>query len=145
MNAEEEVFGPVDFLLIEFPGDQLNGSAGAAVLDLIDAGIIRLWDAIIVAKDADGTVSGIEISELAPELTGGFDSLAGARSGLVGDEDIIEAGEALEPGTVAALLVYENAWAIPFIKAARSSGGQVVATARIPADVVMEAVAALED
>jgi hypothetical protein len=71
--------------------------------------------------------------------------LAGARSGLVGDEDIIEAGEALEPGTVAALLVYENAWAIPFIKAARSSGGQVVATARIPADVVMEAVAALDD
>jgi uncharacterized membrane protein len=139
-----ELHGPIDFVLIEFPGDRITGEAAAEVIRLSDAGIIRLWDAVIIGKDADGTVRGIEISDLDPESAGGFTAVAGSRSGLVDDSDIAEAGAALEPGTFAALLVYENAWAVPFITAAYRNGGQVVASARIPADVVNAALDALD-
>lgn len=142
--SDEEVHGPIDFLLLEFPGDKLTGEAGAALLDLVDAGIVRIWDLLIITKDEDGTVSGVNIEDLDADHLGGFTVFAGARSGLVGDDDVAEAGNALEPGTVAALIIYENAWAIPFVKAARASGGQVVAAARIPADTVMEVLEAVE-
>lgn len=143
--SEEEIFGPIDFVLIEYPGDKLDGSAAEAVMDLVERGIVRIWDAIIVQKNEDGTFSGLEIQELDADSVGSFTAFAGARSGLVGDEDIAEAASALAPGTVAALLVYENTWAIPFVAASRAAGGQVVATARIPAETVMEAIEALED
>ncbi|MCU1372576.1 MAG: hypothetical protein JWO77_3770 [Ilumatobacteraceae bacterium] len=136
--TDEEVHGPIDFVLIEFQGDRLNGEAGAALLDLVDAGTVRIWDLLVVAKDADGSVRGINIEDLDNEHLGSFTAFSGAQSGLLSTDDVDEAGNALEPGTVAALIVYENTWAIPFIRAARSAGGEVVATARIPADTVIE-------
>jgi len=142
--VQDEVFGPIDFVLLEFPGEQLTGQAGAEVLALVDAGTIRIWDAIVVAKDADGTVRGLELKDLSDEHLGSFSVFAGARSGLVGDDDVAEAANALEPGTVAALIVFENTWAVPFIRATRASGGQLVASARIPADSVVEVLDALE-
>lgn len=142
--TDEDVHGPIDFVLIEFQGDRLNGEAGAALLDLVDAGIVRIWDLLIVTKDADGTVRGINIEDLDADHLGSFTAFEGANSGLLGDDDATEAGNALEPGTFAALIVYENTWAIPFVRAARSAGGQVVATARIPADTVIEVLEAAE-
>lgn len=135
--------GPVDYLLLEFPDQEPTGEGAAALADLVDAGIIHLYDLVAVRKDSDGVVSGFELTDLGEGVTG-FAAFSGARSGLLGDEDIEEAGGILEPGTIAVLLVYENAWARPFVAAARKAGGQVIASARIPAEDIMDALDALE-
>ena len=142
--TDEDVHGPIDFVLIEFQGDRLTGEAGAALLDLVDAGIVRIWDLLIIVKNEDGSIEGIDIEDLDADHLGSFTAFSGAQSGLLGDDDIAEASNALEPGTVAALIVYENTWAIPFVRAARNAGAEVVATARIPADVVIEVLEAAE-
>jgi hypothetical protein len=133
-----DVYGPIDFLLLEFDPDKATGEAAAAILDLVEAGIVRIYDLLVIRKDEDGSFSGVDITDLSADDLGGFVAFAGARSGLVGEDDISEAANAMEPGTAAALIVYENTWAIPFIAAARRMDAQVIASARIPADVIME-------
>ena len=140
--AASEVHGPIDFVLIEFPQDRLTGEASQALVDLVESGVIRLWDLMVISKNADGSVEALELTD--PSGVDGFSYFAGARSGLLGNEDLREAAGAMEPGTVAALIVYENSWAIPFVAAARNSGGELIASARIPAPVVMEALESLE-
>jgi Family of unknown function (DUF6325) len=144
MTDSADVFGPIDFLLLEFSADKMDGSAAAALLDLVDRGVIRIYDLVVIRKDEDGTFRGLEISDLGQDELGGFSVFAGARSGLVGDDDIAEAGEAMASGTAAALLVYENTWAIPFISAAMNVDAKVIASARIPAEVVIEVLDTLE-
>lgn len=142
-TSDADVHGPVDFALLEFPRDRLTGEAGQALMDLVEAGTIRLYDLLVISKDADGGVEVLELTDPGGPAAG-FSYFAGARSGLLGDEDVQEASSAMEPDTVAALLVYENAWAAPFVAAARRSGGELVASARIPATDIMAAVEALE-
>lgn len=137
-----DVSGPVDFVLLEFPRDRLTGEAGQALVDLVERGVIRLYDLVVISKDDDGQVSVLEVTD--PVVAGGFAAFAGARSGLLGDDDVAQAADAMQRGTVAALIVYENAWAVPFVAAARNSGGELVASARIPAADVMAALEALE-
>lgn len=139
----DNAMGPIDFVLIEFPDQEPSGEAAAALADLVDAGTIRLYDVLAVRKAADGSVSGFEISDLGDGDTG-FAVFAGARSGLLGDDDVAEAAAAMEPGTIAVLLIYENAWAAPFVAAARRAGGEMVASARIPAQDILDALDALE-
>ncbi len=138
-----EVHGPVDFVLLEFSGDRLTGRAAQEVLDLVDRGIIALYDVSVVGRTAEGEVYAVDLAESAARL-GDFEGLAWARTGLLSDDDVAEAAKALRPGTLAALLVYENTWAIPFVAAAREAGGELVAGARIPAQDVMDALDALE-
>jgi uncharacterized membrane protein len=142
--SEADVHGPIDFVLIEFPGDRLTGAAADALLDLVEQGIVAIYDLLVVRKEEDGTFSGIDVSELSADALGGFTAFSGARSGLLGDDDLADAANAMKPGTVAALLVYENVWARPFVAAAREAGGQLVASARIPAQDIMDALDALE-
>jgi dihydrodipicolinate synthase/N-acetylneuraminate lyase len=142
--SEHDVMGPVDFVLLEFQSDQLDGSAGAAMLDLVDRGIVSILDLLVIQKEADGSFTGIEITDLTADDLGGIAVFAGARSGLLGDDDLAEAAQALEPGTTGAVIVYENTWARPFVAAAQRAGAQLVASARIPADVVNEVLDALE-
>jgi uncharacterized membrane protein len=138
-----EVHGPVDFVLIEFPADRLTGEAGPALADLVERGLIRLFDLTIISKADDGSVEALELTD--PLVgDGGFAYFAGAQSGLIGDDDIREAAEAMTPGTVAALIVYENTWAVPFVGAVRNSGGELIASARIPAPDVMDALDELD-
>jgi hypothetical protein len=145
MTTDNDVAGPVDFVLIEFDDpERLDGSAAAALLDLVERGIVTVLDLLVVAKDADGTFSGLEIEDLSADQVGGITAFAGARSGLLGDDDLADAAEALAPGTIGALIVYENAWARPFVAAVRSAGGELVASARIPADAVNEALELLD-
>jgi hypothetical protein len=139
-----DVHGPIDFVLIEFPGDRPTGGTAQALLDLVDAGLVRVYDLVIVRKDADGTVSGVAIDESLDGRLGGFTAFDGVQTGLLGDEDVREAAEAMQAGTIAALIVYENAWAVPFVAAAREAGGELVASARIPAQDVMDALDELE-
>lgn len=140
----DEVHGPIDFLLLEFDSDKMTGEAAAALLDLVNQGIVRIYDLLIIQKSADGTISAVDLQDLTTVSLAGFEAFAGARSGLVGDDDIAEAGGVMTPGTTAALLVYENSWAIPFVAAALRADAQVVASARIPATVVMDVLDALE-
>ncbi len=139
-----DVHGPVDFVLLEFSGDRLTGKAADALLDLVERGIVRVYDLLVIAKEADGTFSGIDITDLSQDGIGDFGAFAGARSGMLGDDDLRLAGEAMKPGSIAALIVYENTWAIPFISAALESGGELIASARIPAQDVMDALDATE-
>ena len=135
--------GPIDYVLVEWPGKQPTGEAMPHLIDLVDRGLIRILDLAFVTKGEDGTIAGLEIADLGD---GGaeFDVFAGASSGLLSDDDLAEAGNALEPGTSAALLVYENSWAAPFAAAVRRSGGQLVASGRIPVQDVLAALDAAE-
>jgi uncharacterized membrane protein len=137
------VFGPIDFVLLEFPRDRLTGEAGRALMDLVEQGTIRLYDLMVISKDKDGAVEVLELTDPMSDAAG-FSYFAGARSGLIDDEDMSSAAAAMQPNTVAALIVYENSWAIPFVAAARNSGGELIASARIPAADVIAALDALD-
>jgi hypothetical protein len=143
MEGIEEM-GPIDYLLIEWPGRQPTGEAAPLVADLVERGIIRVLDLAFISKDEDGTVAGLEISDLGEEVPE-LKLFEGASSGLLGDDDIEEAAKALEPGTSAALLVFENSWAAPFATAVRRSGGQLVASGRIPVQAMLAAIEAQEE
>ena len=136
--------GPIDYVVIEWPGKQPSGEAAPLLVDLVDKGIIRVLDLTFVTKGEDGSVAAVEFSEVSgqvPEL----EVLDGASSGLLSDDDIEDAGEVLEPGTSAALLVYENSWAGPFAAAVRRGGGQLVANGRIPVQGILAALDAAEE
>jgi hypothetical protein len=138
-----EVHGPVDFVLLEFEAARMTGKAAEELVRLVEAGTIRLFDVLFVSKDDNGEVFVLDLA--AEALAGsGFLDFAGAQSGLLSEEDIELAGAVLRPGTVAALIVFENTWAIPFVAAARESGGEMVATQRVSADDVMATLDALE-
>src|SRR5215211_2730016 len=136
--------GPIDYVLVEWPGRQPTGEAAPYLVDLVDRGIIRVLDLAFITKDEDGNVAGVEISEVADQVEE-MKVFEGASSGVVSDDDIAEAAEALEPGTSAALLVYENRWAAPFATAVRRSGGQLVANGRIPIQALLAALEAAEE
>jgi Family of unknown function (DUF6325) len=139
--TEADVHGPVDFVLIEFSGDRLTGRAGQALLDLVDRGIVAVYDVLVIGKNDDGSIYAVDLEE-STEQVGGFGALAWVRSGLLTEDDMREAAGALEPGRLAVLIVYENTWAVPFVAAARESGGELIASARLAAPDVM---AALDD
>jgi hypothetical protein len=133
----------VDFVLMEFSGDRLTGRAAEELLTLVDKGIVALYDVLVVGKEDDGSVYAVELADGAEQL-GGFADLAWVRSGLLTEDDMREAAGAMQPGTLAVLIVYENTWAVPFVAAAMQSGGQLIAGARIPAQDVMDSLGALE-
>ena len=140
MSDEINEMGPIDYLIVEWPGRQPTGEALPHLIDLVDRGLIRILDLAFIAKAEDGSVAALEIADLGDEIA----AFEGASSGLLGDDDVEEAGAALEPGTAAALLVFENRWAAPFAAAVRNSGGQLVASGRIPIQAVLAALDAAE-
>lgn len=130
--------GPIDWLVIEFPADkQLNGALVPPLLDLVDRRIVRVLDAVVIMKDADGSVQTLTTDELDPAVVGDLGDLAGASSGLIEDDDAANVAALLDDGHSALVLVYENVWAVPFAVAAREAGGQVVATGRIPVPAIV--------
>jgi len=136
--------GPIDYILVEWSGRQPNGEVAPHLVDLVDRGLIRILDLLFIAKDEDGNVAGLELSELAGEVAE-LSVFEGASSGVLSDEDVEEAGGVLEPGTSAALLVFENTWAAPFVAAVRRSGGELVASGRIPVQSLLDALDATEE
>jgi hypothetical protein len=144
--AEElDELGPIDVIVIAYPkGAPLTGEAAPILADLVRRGVIRVLDALFVKKNDDGSVSGIAVTDLDGDGVNDVVMFEGARSGLLADEDAANAGEALEPGEAALILLYENSWAAPFAAAVRRNGGMLVASQRIPHDAVLEALDALE-
>jgi hypothetical protein len=144
LSAEEfDEMGPIDYVLVEWPGRQPTGEAAPHLLDLVDRGLIRILDLVFLSKAEDGTVARLEIADLGDGVEA-FSVFEGASSGLLSAEDADEAANALEAGTSAALLVYENRWAAPFAAAVRRSGGQLVASGRIPIQAMLAALDAAE-
>ncbi len=135
-----DAHGPIDFVLLEFTGGHDLSSTAAALMDLVARGTIRLYDLVAIRKEDDDTFSVVELDALEGEIF----VLAGARSGLLGDDDLEAAADTMLPGTTGVLLMYENTWAIPFVNAALDAGGTMVATRRIPAEEVIAALDELE-
>jgi hypothetical protein len=143
MDTDDIEMGPIDYVLVEWPGKQPEGEIAPHLVDLVDRGLIRILDLAFLAKGDDGSIMALELADIGGEVTE-LAVFEGASSGLLDSEDLDLAGEALEPGTSAALLVYENTWAGPFAAAVRRSGGQLVASGRIPVTDVLAALDAVE-
>jgi Family of unknown function (DUF6325) len=135
--------GPIDYLIVEFPtGSRMTGEGLPLLVDLVDRRIIRLLDLLFVKKLPDGKVVSLDLKEVDDD--GGLAVFAGASSGLLGEDDLTEAGNALEPGSAAAIIVYENLWAAPLARALRRAGAQLVAGGRIPVQGLLAALDAAE-
>src|SRR5262249_18067146 len=133
MSITDVELGPVDYLIVEWPpGTEPTGEGLRHLVDLTERGLIRVIDLAFVRKQEDGAVSGVALTDLDADGKLDLVEFEGASSGLLDQGDYDEAGSALEPGTSAAILVYENRWAAPFATAVRKSGAQVVASGRIP-------------
>ena len=138
-----EEMGPIDYIVLEWPGKQPDGSVVPLILDAVDRGLIRVLDVAIMAKGDDGSVAALDLADLNDDETG-FAEFDGASAGLLGQEDLEEAAAALQPGTSAAVLVWENRWAAPIAVALRRSGGQLVASGRIPVQAILASLDAVE-
>lgn len=142
--SDPDVHGPIDFAVVEFPGDATGEATAAALVDLVDAATVRLYDLVVVRKADDGTCTEVDLGSASDGEVGELRAFAGARSGLLGDEDLADVADVLDPGKLGVVLVYENAWAVPFVAAARSEGAELVAGARLSAQQIMDALDAAE-
>lgn len=139
-----EEMGPVDYMVLEWDGEQpVTGEVMPLLLDLVDRGVIRILDLAFLSKGRDGSVATLDFAELTQQSSG-LAEFEGASSGLLGQDDLEEAATALEPGTVAGVLVWENRWAAPVAVALRRSGGQLVASGRIPVQAILASLDASE-
>jgi hypothetical protein len=145
LSTEEFELGPVDIVVIGFPPDApRTGESIPVFVDLVDRGIIRVLDVLMIQKDGEGRVSAVELRDLGDGALVNLSVFQGAQTGLLGDEDAALAGEALEPGEAAALICFENSWAAPFVTSVRRNGGRMLAFQRVPAQDVLDTVEALD-
>jgi hypothetical protein len=143
-NTPLDELGPIDYLIVEFPAGSANftGDMAAELLKLVDAGTIRVVDILILAKDASGTVEAMELADL--DDLGPLQVLEAELAELLAEDDVEHLAAAMDPGSVAGVLIYENVWAAPFASAARRSGGQLIANGRIPIQAIIAAIEADE-
>jgi hypothetical protein len=131
--------GPVDYMIVAFPGNEFRGEIAPALADLVEAGTIRIIDLAFVGKDADGEIVAFEVSDLDPDVREGLEKIGIEVSGLFNEDDLMSAGEELEPNTSAALLVWENVWARDVAQKMRDAGGVLLDFERLPHEVVQAA------
>ena len=136
--------GPVDYVIVEFPAGATNftGEMATELLALVDAGPIRVIDILILVKDADGSVDALELSDL--DELGELQRLEAELAEMLAEEDVEKLAAAMDPGSTAGVLIYENLWAAPFASAARRAGGQLIANGRIPIQAIIAAIEADE-
>jgi hypothetical protein len=139
-NVDE--LGPVDWIVVEFPGSRFNGEIAPALADLVDRDLIRILDLLVLKKDAEGELEAFELSDLDDTELGGLRSHEKELAMLLSEDDVTALAAAIEPGSSAAVLVWENKWAAPFGAAVRHSGGQLVASGRIPIQALLAAIEA---
>ena len=142
-NVDE--LGPVDWIVVEFPGSRFNGEIAPALRDLVDRDVVRVLDLLVLKKDSDGTLEAFELSDLDPSEIGELRGYESQLAMLLSEDDVTAVAAAIEPGSAAAVLVWENTWAAPFASAVRHSCGQLVASGRIPIQALLAAVEADED
>jgi hypothetical protein len=145
-DEDVDELGPVDYLVVEFPADKANfsGDMAAELSALVNRGLVRVLDLMILKKNDDGSVEGFESHNFGDDELGELRALEDELALLLAEEDVESIGAAMEPGSVAAVLVYENVWAAPFGAAVRRSGGELVASGRIPIQALAAALEADE-
>ena len=143
VNIDE--LGPVDWIVVEFPGSKFNGGVAPVLKDYVDRGLIRILDLLILKKDADGSFEAFEISDLDDSEIGELRGYETELAMLLSEQDVIDLAETIEAGSSAAVLVWENLWAAPFGTAVRHAGGQLTASGRIPVQAVIAALEADEE
>jgi hypothetical protein len=145
VTNDEPELGPVDMIVIGFPTDApRTGEAIPLFLKLVDLGIIRVLDVLVVQRDDSGNVARLEIDGLTGTVLASVAVFDGAQTGMLGEEDAAVAGEALEPGEAAVLICFENSWAAPFVAAVRRNGGRLLAAQRIGAQDLLDTIQALD-
>ena len=142
--AEEQPLGPISYLIVEFPGNKMTGDGFAALINLVDQGLIRILDLKFVTKDPNGSIQAIELADI--DRDGEFDVAIfdGVSSGLLDDSDVSDAASVIEPGSAAGVLIFENRWATPFVQALRRGGAELVAAGYIPQDTLVASLEATE-
>ena len=144
MADDTGTLGPISYLIVEVKGDTMTGEGLPVLAGLADSGIIRILDLAFMAKDSDGSLRMLELSDLDADGTMGLAVFEGASSGLIDETDLADASPAIEPGTVAAIVIFENRWATGFVDALRRGGAELVAAGYIPQDAVLAALDATE-
>ncbi len=141
---ESEALGPISYLIVEFPGAKMTGEGLAELVRLVDQGLVRILDLQFVLAGADGSIEAVELDAL--DLDGSFDLtiFEGASSGMLDESDLSDAQSAIEAGSAAAILIFENTWATPFVQALRRSDAQLVAAGYIPHDALIASLDATE-
>ena len=134
-------YGPVEMLVVKFPGNQFTGELAPALQDLVNSGQIRVIDLLFVLKDSDGAVLVYELNAWGDEITAIFDPMVLADDELLSQEDAESVGVLLEPNSSAAMLLFEHTWAAEFVQAMRNANGELIISSRIPAEVIEELVA----
>jgi len=144
MADDVEAIGPVSYLIVEFPGSKMTGEGLPILVDLVDRGLIRILDLLFVKRDEDGTLTTAELTDI--DGDGELDLMVfeGAASGLLDESDLADAATVVEPGSSAAILLFENRWATPFTQALRRGGAEVVAAGYVPLDALAASLDAIE-
>jgi hypothetical protein len=132
--------GPVEYMVVAFPGNRFKGEIAPALADLVDKGLIRIIDLALVVKDAEGNVAGMEIEDAGGEVFEALHALTAERGGLLNEQDLLDIGEALEPNSSAGILVWEDLWATAFAEAARNAGGILLTRQTVPHEIVQAAI-----
>jgi len=135
--AETDALGPISYVIVEFPGNQMTGEGLPILVDLVDRGIIRILDLLFVTNEG-GTLTAVDVADFDGDGTLDLAVFEGASSGLLDDSDLADAASVVEPGSSAAILVFENTWAAGFTQALRNGGAELVAAGYIPQDVLLE-------
>ena len=145
MTVDINTLGPVDWLVVEFPGSKFNHEIAPALNDLTDRGLVRVLDLLLLKKDADGSMEAFEVADLEEGEIGEIRALETGLGVLLSEDDVEAVAANLEPGSTAACLIWENTWAAPFASAMRRAGGQLVADGRIPVQALLAASQADEE
>ena len=142
--ADDDALGPISYLIVEFPGSKMTGEGMPILVDLVDQGLIRILDLLFVTRDEAGSLRAVELRDL--DLDGQIDVtlFEGASSGLLDDSDLADAASVIEPGSSAAILLFENRWARSFAQALRRGGAELVAAGYVPLDALAESLDAAE-
>jgi hypothetical protein len=144
MADDAAPMGPISYLIVEFPGNKMTGEGLPILVDLVDRGIIRILDLMFVTRDADGSLTSIELSDLDHDGTFDLTLFEGVSAGLLDDSDLDDAASVIEPGSSAAILLFENRWATDFVQALRRGDAQLVAAGYIPQDALLASLDATE-
>jgi Family of unknown function (DUF6325) len=144
MADDDDALGPISYLIVEFPGSKMTGEGLPILVDLVDRGLIRILDLLFVTRAEDGSLGTVELQDL--DLDGQIDvaMFEGATSGLLDDSDLADAASVIDPGSSAAILLFENRWARSFTQALRRGGAELVAAGYIPLDALAASLDAAE-
>jgi len=144
MTDEQNVLGPISYLVVEFPGNKMTGEGLPMLVDLVDQGIIRILDLTFVTRDIDGSIRALELTDLDADGEIDLAIFEGASAGLLDESDLDDAASVIEPGSSAGVLIFENRWAAPFTQALRRGGAELVAAGYVPQDALLDSLDATE-